>query len=94
MARNALKPAMAATMTLWSAVILSAVTDLTSGRLHGALVTGAACASIWLIANVTLDRAIRKMKSDVYQFDRGYDVAARAVVAGLTDVGRDPFNPN
>lgn len=110
MARDALiKPAMIATTTLWSAVVLSAVTGLTSGRLHGALITGAAVASIWLIsvaaiaivtdrmksvATVAIDAVVEKMRQTVYHFDRGYDVATRAVVAGLVDASRDPLRRN
>lgn len=82
MAQNAhVKPAAISMAILWGAVVVSAVSHVGPGRLHGTLLAGAACASMWLIAAFGLEY----LRETVYRFDRGYEMATRAVRDGWLD---------
>ncbi|MEV4458504.1 hypothetical protein [Microbispora sp. NPDC049633] len=66
---------------LWSSTLFTALTETGTMRLHVTLMVGAFTVTLWVLGLIFL----KKMKSQVYQFDRGYNVGARAVVHGLLD---------
>lgn len=66
---------------LWSGTLFTALTEIGSMRLHVTLMVAAFTITLWALGLGLL----KTMKAQVYQFDRGYNVGARAVVHGLLD---------
>ncbi|MEV1201686.1 hypothetical protein [Microbispora rosea] len=71
----------AATLTLWTAGLLLALVEIGNDRLHRTILASAIAATLWLLSLCL----VSQMKTNVYHFDRGYDIGARAVVHGLMD---------
>ncbi|WP_067184489.1 hypothetical protein [Microtetraspora niveoalba] len=67
--------------TLWGVSAVTALTDIGSMRLHITILMGALVVSFWAIAASFAGA----MKGQVLNFDRGYTIGARGIVAGLVD---------
>ncbi len=72
---------LAGTLTLWATGLLLALVELGSERLHRLILASAITATLWLLSLCL----VNQMKTNVYHFDRGYDIGARAILHGLMD---------